>query len=116
MNIFNFFNKIYEKLVAVNESKFQLDDKLIRIENSLGEALREALINTLVHADYFVPRGTVKISVHDDRYVFSNPGCMLISKDDFFVGGKSEIRNEILMKCFRLQGLAEEKEWVEVRL
>ena len=32
---------------------------------------------------------------------------MLIRPEDFFIGGKSEIRNEILMKCFRLLHLSE---------
>ena len=78
-----------------------------RIDASLKPALREALVNTLVHADYSIPRGSVKILVYDDRYVFQNPGCMLIRPEDFFIGGKSEIRNEILMKCFRLLHLSE---------
>ena len=32
---------------------------------------------------------------------------MLIKPEDFFVGGKSELRNEIIMKCFRMLHLSE---------
>ena len=107
MNIFNFYNMVYSKLEALDKTKFQLGDDWVRIDASLKPALREALVNTLVHADYSIPRGSVKILVYDDRYVFQNPGCMLIRPEDFFIGGKSEIRNEILMKCFRLLHLSE---------
>lgn len=61
---------------------------MVRIDPSLKPALREALVNTLAHADYTIPRGSVKIMAYDDRYVFQNPGCMLIKHEDFFVGGK----------------------------
>lgn len=107
MNIFNFYNMVYSKLEALDQTKFKLGDDWVRIDTSLKSALREALVNTLVHADYSIPRGSVKILAYDDRYVFQNPGCMLIKPEDFFVGGKSEIRNEILMKCFRLLHLSE---------
>lgn len=80
---------------------------MVRFDSSLKPALREALVNTLSHADYTIPRGSVKILAHDDCYVFRNPGCMLIKPEDFFVGGKSEIRNEVTMKCFRMLHLSE---------
>ena len=107
MNIFNFYNMVYSKLEALDQSKFILGEDMVRIDPSLKPALREALVNTLSHADYTIPRGSVKIMAYDDRYVFQNPGCMLIKPEDFFVGGKSEIRNEILMKCFRMLHLSE---------
>lgn len=107
MNIFNFYNMVYAKLEALDQSKFVLGEDMVRIDPSLKPALREALVNTLSHADYTIPRGSVKIMAYDDRYVFQNPGCMLIKPEDFFVGGKSEIRNEILMKCFRMLNLSE---------
>lgn len=107
MNLFNFYNMVYSKLEALDQSKFQLGEDMVRIDPSLKPALREALVNTLSHADYSIPRGSVKILAYDDRYVFQNPGCMLIKPEDFFVGGKSELRNEIIMKCFRMLHLSE---------
>lgn len=107
MNIFNFYNMVYSKLEALDQSKFMLGEDMVRIDPSLKPALREALVNTLAHADYTIPRGSVKILAYDDRYVFQNPGCMLIRPEDFFVGGQSEIRNEIIMKCFRMLHLSE---------
>ena len=107
MNIFNFYNMVYSKLEALDQSKFLLGEDMVRIDPSLKPALREALVNTLAHADYTIPRGSVKILAYDDRYVFQNPGSMLIKPEDFFVGGKSEIRNEVIMKCFRMLRLSE---------
>lgn len=106
MNIFNFYNMVYSKLEALDQSRFILGEDMVRIDPSLKPALREALVNTLSHADYTIPRGSVKIMAYDDRYVFQNPGCMLIRQDDFFAGGKSAYRNEILSKCFQLLRLS----------
>ncbi len=106
MNILNFYNMVYAKLEALDKSRFILGEDMVRIDPSLKPALREALVNTLSHADYTIPRGSVKIMAYDDRYVFQNPGCMLIRQDDFFAGGKSAYRNEILSKCFQLLRLS----------
>ena len=107
MNIYNFFNKVNSKLEAVDMSKFQMGDSWVRIDATLKYALREALINALAHADYFQPRGSIKIQVYDDRYVFENPGCMLVEPASFFIGGSSKARNEIIMKGFRMLNLCE---------
>lgn len=107
MNLFNFFNIVYDKLIAADETRFVLDEKKERRDISLITALREALINTIVHADYNQVKDSIKIEIHDEWYKFSNPGTMLIGKDLFFKGGVSQVRNEILMKGFRLLGFAE---------
>ena len=38
------------------------------------EALREAVINALIHRDYFQTSGDIQIRVYDDRVMISNPG------------------------------------------
>lgn len=50
---------------------------------------------------------SVRIEVFDSYIRFLNPGTMLISIDDFFSGGNSKPRNEIIMKFFRLLGESE---------
>lgn len=101
MNIYNFFGLVRVRLQAVDGRKTLRSDIL------LESALCEALINSLVHADYFLPGGSVKVAVYDDRYEFSNPGGMLVKAENFFRGGQTHVRNEILMKCFRLLGLCQ---------
>ena len=38
------------------------------------EALREAVVNALIHRDYFVTGAEIQIRVYDDRVVITNPG------------------------------------------
>ncbi len=107
MNLYNFFEIVHTKLIASDTNAFALDKNQMRIEHSLMTALREALVNTLAHADYMVTGGSIKIELHDTYYLFKNPGKMLVSIKDFETGGSSICRNEIIMKAFRLLGFAE---------
>ena len=62
----------------------------------LEDSLREALINALVHRDYF-SNGHIQIDIFSDRVEISNPGRLVsgLSKKDF--GKKSFPRNPLLM-------------------
>ncbi len=64
------------------------------------------MINTLVHADYSVNASTV-ITRSKSELVFSNPGCLLVSKQQFYEGGDSVCRNLSLQKMFMMLGKAE---------
>lgn len=108
MNIFNFYNIVNEKLNALSYSEFKLDKSNTRVENTqLNEAIREAFVNTLAHADYDLSLPSVKIEVFEGWMRFLNPGTMLISVSEFVQGGNSKPRNEIIMKLFRLLGASE---------
>lgn len=74
--------------------------------DSILFALREALVNTLVHADYQSLVGSVQIDVRDGNLSFKNPGSMRILPETFFAGGHSYPCNEVLMKLFTAAGLA----------
>lgn len=53
LNIYNFYKIISEKLSVLQKHEFKLDRNNNRIvDYPLNEALREALVNMLVHADY----------------------------------------------------------------
>ena len=60
------------------------------------EALREAIINSVVHRDYFEKGANVLIEIFDDRVEISNPGGLPkgLDKDDF--GTKSVARNPLI--------------------
>ena len=49
----------------------------------------------------------IVIERYPDRLVFTNPGTMLISVDQFFKGGKSICRNFTLQKMFSFIGFVE---------
>lgn len=108
LNILKYYLIVLEKLTATIEEPFALDDKLQRKSSAeLSGALREALVNMLIHADYFDTNSASFVEVHDTYYIFSNPGAMKITKREFFIGGKSRPRNNILTTLFRLIGASE---------
>ena len=52
-NLWDFFEKIVNKLTADLEIPFQLDNDLMRIEDTVvHKSIREALSNSLIHAQY----------------------------------------------------------------
>ena len=108
MNLFNFYRIVYEKIRLLLQSGFQLDVQQLRIPTSdFDETIRECLVNCLAHADYILGYPSTKIDVYDGWFRFANPGKMLVSKQQFWIGGDSRPRNEIIMKLFRLLGMSE---------
>ncbi len=109
INLLTFYEKVQARLAAIVTEPFSLDMDLRRkADAGLTEtALREALVNALVHADYLMSDGAIKIEAYPNRFVFSNPGEMLIDHREFFSGGISIPRNELLMSLFRNIGAAE---------
>ena len=108
MNIYNFYNIVYEKMKILLQESFSLDDRQLRIPFSdFDETIRECLVNCLAHADYVQGYPSTKIEVYDGWFCFTNPGKMLVSTRQFLIGGDSRPRNEIIMKLFRLLGASE---------
>ena len=109
INLLTFYEKVQARLAAIVTEPFSLDFDLRRKADAglTATALREALVNALVHADYLMSDGAIKIEAYPNRFVFSNPGEMLIDHHDFFLGGISIPRNELLMSLFRNIGAAE---------
>ena len=108
MNLYNFYSIVYEKLRVVSQNEFELNDEQLRKPVlDIDEVLREALVNCVAHADYVQGYPSTKIEVYDGWFRFLNPGKMLVSTEQFFVGGDSRPRNEIVMKLFRLLGVSE---------
>jgi ATP-dependent DNA helicase RecG len=102
-NVYDFFRKVYQKLTADLKVPFQLHEGQ-RIEDTpVHEALREALVNTLVHAD-FSGRVSVTVVKRPDMYGFRNPGRMRIPAALAIHGGNSDCRNRRLQTMFQLVG------------
>ena len=108
LNLFEYYRIVREKLRLTVEEEFELDEKSVRKPPSeLNGALREALANMLLHADYFDPETPIKVTVEDLYYEFTNPGMMKISEAQFFNGGVSQPRNHTLFQYFRRMGESE---------
>ena len=77
-----------------------------RTETPAHVAVREALANALVHADY-TENASLNIYKYPNKMVFSNPGIMLISIKQYYQGGESICRNKYLQTMFTFLGSAE---------
>jgi len=107
-NLFEFTQKVYRKLTADLKIPFKLKDSFQRVdETHIHEAVREALVNTLIHANYQGRLGILIIK-HPQGFSFRNPGLLRISKEDLFKGGKSDCRNKVLQKMFQYIGMGEQ--------
>ena len=75
-------------------------------KSSVQEALREALTNCLINADYCGTGGIV-IRKEQDSLTFSNPGSFRIRLEDARSGGISDPRNTMLCRMFHLIDIGE---------
>ncbi len=106
-NLFQFYLRVMQRLSRDIKLPFQLDDNLFRKgETVVHEAIREVLVNALIHADY-QGQGGIIVEKYRDRFEFSNPGLLLISFEQLFKGNVSECRNKSLQKMFAMFGAAE---------
>ena len=69
-------------------------------------AVREALVNALIHAQHN-SMGNVVVDSWVDKIVISNPGSMLVSVSEFYEGQHSVCRNPLLQKMFVFIGVGE---------
>lgn len=108
LNIFSFYKIILKKLSFSIPDKYMQSENMTRgsYKSDLLLALKEALVNSLMHA-YYDSDKVIKI-VDYDRYVeFENPGEMKVSKEEFIHGSVSTARNSIIPTLFRRVGIAE---------
>lgn len=105
-NVFDFYTIVSRKIVQLLKVPFKLVDT-VRMENTpVHDAVREALVNCLVNADFYLPRGVV-VEGYPDKIIFRNPGTIIVGKKQMLRGGDSEPRNANIMKMFNLIGLGE---------
>ena len=106
-NLYDFYRKVYRKLVADLKTPFHLEGGQRKEETPVHVALREALVNALVHADYS-DRASVLVVKRPDMFGFRNPGTMRIPVEIALKGGEADCRNRLLHQMFRYIGLGEQ--------
>jgi len=105
-NVFDFYRRTYRKLTTDLKVPFELK-KGIRLDDSKAhEAIREALVNTLVHADYS-GRSSILIIKRPDLFGFRNPGLMRVPPEIAIKGGESDCRNRRMHQMFLMIGAGE---------
>jgi len=105
-NIFDFYRKTYRKLITDLKVPFELKKGIRLDESKAHEAIREALVNTLVHADY-TGRSSILIVKRPDLFGFRNPGLMRVPPDIAVKGGESDCRNRRMHQMFLMIGAGE---------
>ena len=105
-NLCDFYFRVYNKLSLDIKTPFAMHGG-DRIEDTpVHKAVREALANCLINADYYGTRGVV-IKKEPKKIVFENPGYIRTGKIQMRKGGESDPRNKSLMKMFNLINIGE---------
>jgi ATP-dependent DNA helicase RecG len=106
-NVFSFFLRVEPKLVADLKVPFKLAPNMQRIDSTPAhEGLREALVNTLIHADYTGTRG-IRVFKRRRSFEFINPGLLRVPWSVAVLGNASDPRNPSLQKMFQLVGFGD---------
>ena len=74
-------------------------------------ALREALVNAVIHRDYAVTGSQVLLEVFDDRIVVTSPGALPnhMTVEQARMGGAPRSRNEMMANAMVVWGLMERR-------
>ena len=105
-NVCDFYFRVYNKIIKDIKVPFKMVGGERIDDTPVHKALREALANCLINADYHGLRGVV-IRKKPDKLVLANPGYVRTGKKQMRLGGESDPRNKALMKMFNLINIGE---------
>ncbi|MEA3406369.1 MAG: putative DNA binding domain-containing protein [Pseudomonadota bacterium] len=106
-NLFDFYKKVFKKLTDDIKVPFETTLGERKDETTQHEAIREALCNVLVHADYS-GRASILVVKRPDMFGFRNPGLMRIPPEFAMQGGEPDCRNRLLHQMFRYVGIGDQ--------
>lgn len=102
-NLFQFFQRSWLKLTSDLKVPRSLKAMQCTDATPVHVALREAVVNALVHTDYGTPGGIV-FERYPERFLMENPGTLMVSQEQLRRGGVSQCRNRSLQRMFMLIG------------
>ena len=105
-NVCDFYFRVYNKIIKDVKVPFKMVGGERIDDTPVHKALREALANCLINADYHGLRGVV-IRKEPDKLILANPGYVRTGKKQMQIGGESDPRNKALMKMFNLINIGE---------
>lgn len=105
-NLFQFYRLVLPRLQTALPKPFKLENNIRKDETPAHVAVREALINFIIHPDYS-ENASLIARLYKNSIVLSNPGTMLVSKQQYYCGGDSVCRNKALQTMFLMLGSAE---------
>ncbi len=102
--------RVLDKLAIENKTFAKITGAARRLQKNMIDktALREALVNAMVHNDY-TREVTPVVEIYADRLTITSYGGLVsgLSKEEFFAG-RSMIRNRELMRIYRDLDLVEQ--------
>lgn len=107
-NLYDFYFKVIGRVVSDIDIPFHLEgnEYIRQSETRVHKALREAVLNNIIHANYSGDTGIV-IEKKKNYFRFSNPGILRMPLEKAVAGGNSGPRNPVLFKMFAQIGLGE---------
>ena len=105
-NVCDFYFRVYNKVIKEVKVPFKTVGGTRIDDTPVHKALREALANCLMNADFYESRGVV-IKLEDHKLTLENPGYIRVGKKQIRLGGVSDPRNKGLMKMFNLIDIGE---------
>ena len=105
-NVFDFYYRVYNRIQLDLKVPFEMEGGYRVDDTPVHKAIREALANCLVNADYYGRQGLVIIK-EPGCLRLSNPGCFRIEVAAAKSGGISDPRNGTLLKMFNLIDIGE---------
>jgi ATP-dependent DNA helicase RecG len=113
--------EIHQPLPFAIEEVISFIERNTRLEGHIGRiiredipeypsfAVREAVINAIVHTDYSMKGCHIQIAIFDDRIEFTNPGGLPFGQTiQKALAGFSRLRNRVLGRVFRELNLIEQ--------
>ena len=77
------------------------------IDTPIHKAVREGFVNMIIHADYLMDAGVLKVIRRSDSFEFTNPGILKLPLEDIYRGGNSKSRNPHMQTMLRLVGFGD---------
>ena len=102
-NLYSFMRLVMPKLVSGIKHPFNLQGMARNDDTAIHKAIREAVVNMLIHSDYQIT-GVLSIVKEDKSYCFSNPGSLKLPIRAIYEGGHSVARNPRIQTMLRMIG------------
>ena len=95
------------------EHPFRVDPRTLQRDDTPPDyvAVREAMVNLMMHQDYSDHGRNPEILHFPDQIVFRNPGDAFASPSDLLEPGEKQQRNPKIVMAFRRIGLSENAGW-----
>ena len=102
-NLYSFMRLVMPKLVSGIKRPFNLQGMARNDDTAIHKAIREAVVNMLIHSDYQIT-GVLSIVKEDKGFCFSNPGSLKLPIRAIYEGGHSVARNPRIQIMLRMIG------------